>query len=450
MINNKYFIFYILIIATSVQCFSQKEWTLEKCIEYAKENNLMIKEQAINTSLLEADYKQSYYNITPRLTGYGQHSYNYGKTVDRYTNEFATTRVLSEDFYVSGRFDIFNGLQNLNTIKKRKLDLQASQYDKQQVMEDITLEVASAFLDILYFTENLEITKNQHQISLSQLRKTKVLVEGGKLAKKDLLQIQSQAATEEVNMIRAQNSFDIAVLRLKNLLELDTVENFTINKPVISIGEYGEITYSVQDIYEQALTSKPGIKSAETKIKSAEKNLDIQRGKRYPQLEVTGYLATGYSGASKRITETGDYEKIPYSQQIEDNFSKSFGFQLTIPIFNRWHTQTAIKKAKVEMLRSENQLEQQKNAMQKIIKEAYADAIAAFKEYNAAKKSLDASKEAFKYTAQKFNLGAASSIEYNEAKNNLNNAQAQLLQSKFNYVFKVKILDFYNNKPLSL
>lgn len=450
MINSKYFTFFILMIITSVQCFCQKEWTLEECIEYAKENNLMIKEQAINTSLLEADYKQSYYNMTPRLTGYGQHSYNYGKTVDRYTNEFATTRVLSEDFYVSGRFDIFNGLQNLNTIKKRKLDLQASEYDRQQVMEDVTLDVASAFLDILFFTENLEITKNQHQISLSQLRKTKVLVEGGKLAKKDLLQIQSQAATEEVNMIKAQNNLDIAQLRLKNLLELDTVEDFTINKPTINIGEYGEVTYSVQTIYEKALTSVPGIKSAETKIKSAEKNLDIQKGKRYPQLEVTGYLATGYSGASKRTTETGDYEKIPYSQQIEDNFSKSFGFQLTIPIFNRWHTQTAIKKAKVEMLKSENQLEQQKNAMHKIIKEAYADAIAAFKEYNAAKKSLDASKEAFKYTGQKFNLGAASSIEYNEAKNNLNNAQAQLLQSKFNYVFKVKILDFYNDKPLSL
>jgi len=454
--------------------FSQAPWTLTKCLEYAKENNLSIKEQKFNEQIAKYDYNQSYFELLPSVNGSAQHVYNIGKRVDRYTNTFAEDRVLSQDFYVFGNLNLFNGFQSINTIKKRKLDLKASELDKEKISNDISLEIAAAYLQILYNKELSEINQAQLSTSKEQVNKTKIQVDGGKLAKRDLLDIQAQEAREEASLIRAQNSLELSYLNLTNLLEIDSVDQFKIVAPTLDMSGAGELNFSSNEVYNKALESRPEIKSAEAKIRSSELNLSISRGARMPSLSLQGYIATGYSGANKELTSydgTGlrdngyyvtasgeriyepyfinpQYDPVKFNQQVDDNINKSFGFYLSIPIFNRWQTQTSINKSKVEVLKSQNRLEQTKNALNQTIKQAHTDAIASYKEYLASKKALNASSEAFKYTEQKFNLGAASSVEYNEAKNNLNRANAELIQAKYNYMFKVKIIDFYLDKSL--
>ncbi len=470
-----FFLFIFTFKINAQQPTQSKTWSLEECIDYAVKNNISVKQSELTTELSKVNLTQSEGNLLPNLNGNASHSYNFGRTVDRFTNQFATQQVLSENLYLSSDFNLFSGLQNVNTIKEYKYSYQAGKYDIDKMKNDISLTVASDYLQILYNIEALDNATNQMGITSSQVDRTQKLVDAGSAALGTLLDIQAQLATEELNVTTAQNNLDISYLTLAQLLNMSSAEGFTIIKPEIAVANEALLTATPTQIYNSAVTNLPEIKSADLKVKSADKAVDVAWGGLSPKLSFSASYGTGYSGASKQLVGTptitgaapnGDvtasgelvytptysvnYETIPIADQYRNNVNKSFGFYLTVPIFNRFQTKAVIDKARIQKQSAELTVESTKLGIQKNIQQAYADANAALKKYASTKKALTAMEESFKYTEQKFNVGMVNTTDYNTAKNKLTTTQSQLLQAKYEFVFKTKVLDFYQGKPLKL
>ncbi len=467
------FLFVFTVYARAQQPTAGKTWSLEECIDYALKNNISVKQSELSTDLAKVNLNQSEGNLLPNLNGNASHSYNFGRTVDRFTNQFATQQVLSENFFLSSDWNLFSGLQNINSIKENRYNYMASKYDVDKMKNDISLSVASAYLQILFNMEALENAKNQMGITQGQVDRTQKLVDAGSVAKGTLLDIQAQLATEELNVTNAQNNLDISYLTLAQYLNMPSADGFTVVKPEIAIANEALLTATPSQIYNTAVNNLPEIKSADFKVKSAERAVKGAWGGLSPRLSFSASYGTGYSGASKQLAGTpyftglspngdvtsggdlvyspsfgADYETIPFADQFKNNVNKSFGFNLSVPIFNRFQVKTSIDRARIQKQSAELTVESTKLQVQKNIQQAYADANAALKKYASTQKALEAMQESFKYTEQKFNVGMVNTIDYNTAKNKLITTQSQLLQAKYEFVFKTKVLDFYQGKPL--
>lgn len=453
---------------------SNQMMTLEQCIDYALKNNIQIKQTELNTQLSEVTLTQSKANLLPSLNANASHTYNIGRTIDRFTNQFADAQVLSQNFSISSDVNLFNGFQNLNTIQQNKFSYLAGKYDIEKMKNDVALNIATAYLQILYSMEAVDNARNQLAITNAQVERTKMLVDAGTAAKGALLDIQSQSAIEELNLTNAQNQLDISYLNLAQLLNMPSAEGLSIVKPELTVGSETLLASNPTQIYNAAVSTLPEVKSAEYNVKSADEAVDVAWGGLSPRLSFSASFGTGYSGASQRIagmpvfqgyspngsiTSSGDtvlsplfssgtYEKIPFADQYSDNINKSFGLFLTIPIFNRYQTKSSIDRARIQKLNASLTVESTKLQIQKNVQQAYADASAGLKKYNASMKAIEAMQESFKYTEQKFNVGMLNTNDYNDAKNKLIKAQSDLLQAKYEYVFKTKVLDFYQGKPL--
>ena len=480
-VKNK-FLFALVHCLTSLTVFqvaaqtpvANQSMTLEQCIDYALKNNIQIKQTELNTELTHINLTQSEANLLPSLNANAGHSYNIGRTIDRFTNQFADAEVLSQNFSLSTDVTLFSGLQNINSIQQNKFNYLAGKYDVEKMKNDVALNIATAYLQILYSIEAVENARNQMGITDGQVERTKKLVDAGSAAKGTLLDIQSQLASEELNLTTAQNQLDIAYLSLAQLLNMPSADGLTIVKPELIIATDALTAVNPGQIYNTAVGSLPEVKSAENKVKGAEKGVDVAWGGVSPRLVFSASYGTGYSGASQRIvglpqfqgftpngsvTSSGDtvlspvfskgtYEKVPFRDQYHDNVNKSFGFYLTIPIFNHLQTKTAIDRARIQKLNADLTVESTKLQIQKNVQQAYADASAGLKKYAASQRAVDASEESFKYTEQKFNVGLVNTTDYNASKNKLIKAQSDLLQAKYEFVFKTKVLDFYQGKPL--
>lgn len=469
-------VFGLLFIGT-VKAQENEVWTLEECINYALDNNINIKKQYLNITFQEEVLLQSKLGILPNFNGYASHGYNWGQRVDPFTNQFATDRVRSNNLFLQGDLNLFSGLQQLNTIKRNKLDLEKAQFDADFFKDDISISVATEYLQALFFLEFVEIAKNQLEITNQQVTRTGKLVDAGTLAKGDLLTIEAQQASEELSMVQAQNNLSLAILNLTQLMELQTTEGFEIEKPELGLVDQPEL-YTPDKIYTTAVEVRPEIKSAEMNVESFEANLKIARGGYYPRLSLNGSLGSGYSGAnvigSDPITQefpigywyTGNpgnpttnvytlqqgfqsYNPKAFGDQLQDNLNQTMMLSLNIPIFNGWMARSNVAQAKIGIENANLDLELQKNNLYKILQQAYNDAISAYNSHKAAQKKVDATSEAFKYAEQKFNVGLINSVEYNDAKKEYNNALSELIQAKYDYVFRVTVIDFYLGRPLT-
>jgi len=471
---------FIIILTTFIPfafANAQKIWTLQNCIDYALANNIQVKQQMLSEQLAKITLFQSKTGLLPSLNAAASHAYNYGKTIDMYTNNFATAKVQSDNFYLSSSVTLFSGFQLLNTVKQNRIDLQASQYDLEKMMNDISLNIATAYLQILYDIEILNIAESQLDITNQQVIRTEKLVEAGTVAKGNLLTLEAQAATEDLTVVTAQNNLDLAYLTLTQMLDITTTDSFDIDVPKLVIPADSSLLTKPSAVYAIAMGVQPDIKSAELKVKSAEIGLSIAHGMRSPTISLRGSYGTGFSGASKQLIpgsqqlsglDTIGYtseiipayvvsphfsyqtETIPFGDQIKDNVNKSISFSLNVPIFNGWQTNATISKAKIAIQSAEYTLQTTKNTLYKSIQQAYADAVAALNKYKSSQKSVAALKEAYKYSEQKFNVGLVNTTDYNDAKNKLAEAESNLLQAKYEYVFRLKILDFYMGKPIEL
>jgi len=470
-----------LVLITTVK--AQNVWTLEKCVEYALNNNIQVKQQLLQVKGEEASLKQEKLSLLPTLNGGASLGYNFGQTIDRFTNKFATDRVQSDNFYLGSSVSVFEGFRKINQIKQRKVNLDAIRFDTDKFMDDITLGIATAYLQILFYSELSKTAQNQLKATELQSQRLKKLVDAGSLAQGNYFTIEAQRAAENTQLVNARNNLDIAYLTLAQMLDLPSTEGFEIESPDLELGLNPSLTALPDQIYGFALETQPTIKSAELRVKSAEYGLSIAQGGQAPTLTLQGSLGSGYSGAAQIMESftsktpdvsktpasafipgpdgkplqyvwafTGDatYKTKPFNDQIKDNFNRSISLNLNVPIFNGWATRTSISRAKISIENSKYNLELSKLQLRKTIQQAYADAKAALNTYEASITGVSAARESFYYAEQKFINGAINSVEYNNSKKDFEKAESDQLRAKYEFIFKSTVLDFYMGKPITL
>jgi outer membrane protein len=345
---------------------------------------------------------------------------------------------------------VFNGFKNVNNILRQKYALTANELQVEKAKDDIILNIASAYLQILFSQELLQVAKSQLEVTQQQVEKTKKLVEVGNKAMGDLMQIQAQASTEKSNVTTANNNLKFSFLILGQLLDMDSVSGFDIVVPENLQVNQTAVVQSVDNVFSLAENNRPDVKLAENMSKMSEKDLSITRGSRLPSLSVNGQIYTYYSQALIAAIPSTSYPGRSISDQFKGNVSKQIGLTLSIPIFNRYSIETSIANSKLNLLDAEFRVRQAKLDLYKAIQQAHADAIASFDKYQSSIESVKSNEEAFNYAEQKYNVGMVSSVDYNVAKNNLTKAKSDLVQAKYEFIFKTRILDFYMGNDIKL
>lgn len=438
----------MLVVFTGAQ--AQQTWSLQKCIDYALENNIQIKQQALNSDYYNNQHKQAKFNRLPNLNASFQNNMNYGRTLGS-DNTYLDINSNSTSGSLSSNVTLWNGFTLKNAIKMAEMDLRASLEEMQKAKDDIMLNIAASYLEILFADELLIVTEDLLKITQLQIDRTGKLVEAGSLAKGSLLEIEAQYAREELNVVNAQNRVQLAYLSLYQFLELPSTESFKIEKPVLPEISANMTMLNSLDVFKNAVQIRPAVKGAEFKLESARNQLLIAKGNLMPSLSFGGNYYNFYNNKYQYPEPPfGIGGNIPFGKQLKSNERLGFGATLSIPIFNRYQAQTGVSNAQIQVENTELQLQSTKNLLRKDIEQAYTNALASFKRYVANQKAVVSSTEAFRYTEEKFNVGMINSVEYNQVKNNLTNAQSDLLQAKYEYIFRTKILDFYNGQPIDL
>jgi outer membrane protein len=441
------FIAMAFLLGTAISTQAQETWSLLKCIDYALQNNIQIKQQALNSNYYQNELNQAKQNRLPNLNAGLQNNMNYGRTLGS-DNTYLNINSNSTSGNLSANVTLWNGFTLNNAIKRADLDLQASLADLDKAKNDIMLNIAAAYLEILYAQELQTVAEDVLKITQLQIDRTNKLVDAGSLARGSLFEIEAQAAREELDVVNAQNRVQLDYLALYQLLELPSTESFKIEKPVLpEIGANMSLMNSME-IFRSSVSRMPEVKSAEFKLGSSKKQLQIAKGNLYPTLSLGASYYNMYN--NKYTYMTPPFGTMSFKDQINSNQRYGFGLSLNIPIFNRFQVRNGISNAQIQVENNELQLQNTKNLLRKDIEQAYTNALAAFKRYLANQKTVIASKEAFRYTEEKFNVGMVNSVEYDQSKNNLSKAQSDLLQAKYEYIFRTKILDFYNGKKIEL
>jgi outer membrane protein len=450
---------------------AQHKWTLQECIEYAKSHNIALKQAVLGNQTDHNNARQTFAGSLPSLNAGATHMYNVGKTIDRFTNTFANSQVLSQNFYLSSNVVLWQGFTQYNSIKASHYNYLSGVEQTKQQEYDLSLNVANAFINVIFSEELLKVSQNQFEVTKSQLDQTLKLVNAGAAAKSVEFDIRAQLSNEELNVTTADNNYQLALLTLRQIMYLDSSSGFAVQRPDIEVQENALLSADIQRIYETSLNTLPSIRSSNYAIQSAERYLAASRGRISPVLSFNASLGTGTSGLARDvlgvqytgyqavgITSQGDSvfapltelvtRKTPFADQFRDNINKSFGFTLNIPLLNGLQTHTAIKNAKLSAYNAKLSQDLLKQNLYQDIARAYTNARAALNKYNASKLSVEAAAESFRYAQVKLNAGAISSFDFTTSKNRLFAAESNLLQAKYDYVFKLKVLDFYQGKPL--
>lgn len=462
-----------LLVIPAADALAQKAWTLQQCIDHALQNNLNIRQSDISTLQSEVEINRSKAGFYPSLNGSTSYQYNFGRSLDPTSYQFTTQEIRSANISLNGNVPLFNGFQLQNSLRQSKLEYLASQHDLKKIQNDVSLNVVSAYLQVLYAKEQLKVTSARLNESTQQRDRTKKMVDAGVMTQGNLLDAESQLTNEELNQITAENQLSIAKLTLLQLLELDTISNFDIEDPLVQSPEMTTLAQTPFEIYALSLTTLPEIKSADTRILSAEKNLAATKGNFYPRLSLFGGLNSGYSSARETVTGTNyvglfptaavtqsgeavlspvfftNTERTNFRDQMDQNFSKNFGLSLNIPIFNGLNTYSNVRQSRLNLENARITSELTRNQLFKSIQQAHTDAIAAQRKLAATEKAVVALQEAYMYAEKRFNAGLSNSLEFLTATNNLTRARIDSLQARYDLIFKVKVLDFYAGRPLA-
>lgn len=478
MRTQKYNLLFFLIafIGMSFQTNAQI-MNLEECIQYALENNIQLKQAEINTQISDYNTQNTKYNLLPSVNGNAGWNNNFGRSVDPFTNQFINANVVSYSFSVNSQVTLFNGMNKLNTMKQSNIDYQKSLTDLQKTKNDMVLAVASNYLQVLMAKENLKRNELQLANSKEQLDRIQKQYDAGALAITNLLEIKTQVANDEFNKVSADNQLQITKLNLAQLLDINS-SAFDVKEPELEINNLSVDTYNEDNLFETANQNLPEVKSAELGVESALKGLQISRGSYSPSLSLSAVIFTGTSSqapnpnfdqytidgieydTSTSFTTSGDRIINPspilsvpdyaFSDQIKDNIRQQVSLNLSIPIFNGMSTRTQVQRSKLNYQIAELNAQNTKNQLRKDVQKAHTDYITASKRYESAKNQLEVAIENHKNAQIRFEQGLLSTTDYRTITNNKGSAEADLLNAKYDFVFKQKILDFYQGKEIKL
>lgn len=440
----------LLFVSSTDMCAQEtRRWTLEECITYALENNIDIKRHEITADMKGIASESAKWAYAPDVSASSSYSLSTGRVLDETTYNFVENQsVQGTSTSVGASIVLFNGMRNLHNLKRSQLDLQAALLNVQKARNDIRLNVTACFLEVLCAEENINNALQIVEAFKIQEEKTAKLVKAGKVTSADLLQIRSQLASAHNDLLSARNSYDIARLDICQLLELQDYTTFEAEPPT---GEMTQTGISVsQDILLNAAHNLPEVKSARINIDIADRDLQIARSAYYPSLSLSVGYGTSYSDARQKVFQNPDgtyrYEIYPFVEQYRDNASAYLSVGLSIPIFNRLTVRHNVRQQRLAVRDAEYALRAIEKQVDKEATQALIDARTAWQKYLSAQEYVASAEEAVRQIEYKYNLGAATVVEYNTAMNSLVQARTQYLQAKYEYIFKTEIIEFYRRQ----
>lgn len=430
--KTNYFLTITLIFCT-LQISAQRVWTLQECVDTALMNNRNIKQQRLNYKSKVISYNQAKSDRLPNLNASIGQNFNFGRSLS-VDNTYQNSNSQNTSFSVSSGVNLYNGFRMKNAIEARQAELMAAGADVQKIEKDIILNVSAAFLQVLQNKELLRNADNQLQITRENMARRKELIEAGKLAQGEIFEIQAQEAKEELSRVQAENQLQLSLLDLAQVLELDHFQDIDVAVPV-NLLENELALLSADEVYISALASRPEIRSAQYRLESSLKNIEIARAGYLPSLSLGAQWGTGYYNMSNMPTNPS------FGTQFSNNISTGVGLSLSIPIFNRYEVKNQVENAKLNVESSKIDIENTKIELRKTIQQAYYNAIAAKNRWESSQKSVTANEESYRFASQKFEVGRANQYEVNLAKTNLSQSISEQTQAKYEYVFRMKILE---------
>lgn len=449
---------------------------LLECIDYALEHNIQMRQSqlAIEGSIVRLN--QSKADLLPTANGRFNGNSNFGRNIDPFSNDVVTKTIGTNSIGLGANMTLYNGYRLKNTISRNQLDVEAARLDLQAQKNSISLQVALSYLNMLSSTEMIEVARRNMEITQFQLERTEKLVNAGSLPETNIFDLNAQLANDELQLVNAQNQFQNAMVSLKQAMNYSGFEPIQVSRvevPDPSIQAYPE---SNEVVYEAAINFMPEIQAAELREELAVKNIQIARAVGLPSVVANASWGTAYSTAAKNVIQgdptyqpvpvTAEFEGqtipfvinfpqqnvttegIPYFNQLGNNQNMNVGVTIQIPVFNGNAKKYQEQSAKIQHLQSELSTESTKLNIRQNIDQAYITMLNASKTYSASLVQVEALQRAFEAADARYNAGASNYVDYNLAKTNLDRANANLIQAKYDYVFRMKILDFYQNKPL--
>lgn len=416
-----------------------KKWTLQECVAYALENNISVKQSALDVEFAEIERSDAIGNFIPSLSGRGNLTSSGGLSINPTSNQFENTRFTSFSGGISSGLTLFDGLRNLRQLERAKISKLASQYSLEQMKDDIALFVANSYLEVLFNKQNVEVLRSQNTITNEQLKRTQDLVDAGVLPKGDLLEIEATAANEQQRIIVAENNIKISLISLAQLLLIKDYENFDIVDGEYNIVGNEILTNSPDELIAKAKDERYEIKIAEEQKLLAEKDVQIARGAYYPTL-------SAFLDYNTRYADNDNFGR-DFTRQLYENDGVSYGLQISIPILNGFATRNQVKRNLINVERAEYRLEQAELDLEANVYQAYVDAQGALKAYEAAQVALNAQDQAYLYATERFDVGLTNAFDFSQSKVRLENAQTELLRTKYDYIFKLKVIELYFGIP---
>lgn len=424
---------------------AQTPWTLERCIDYAVEHNISIERYRLQLEQREVQLNTARHQRLPDLNAsVGENlSFGRGLTAD---NTYTNTNTSSTSFSVGTSVPLFTGFQIPNQVKLNQLNLEAATYDLERAKNDVRVQVAQQFVQVLYDMEILEVARRQISIDSAQTARLQALLDVGRTSQAELSQQQATLAQSRLTATQAQNNLQLALLNLSQLLELETPDGFTIEAPsnLPQLGEAAvpevEATPSWAKL-EGALLTRPEIQAEQLRLKATENSIAIAKSGLYPSLSFSAGLGTNYY-------TTSGYKADPFGKQLKNNFSQYLGLNLSIPIFNRFQTRNSIRSAKLDRVNQQLQLDQTHKQLYKEVQQAYYNTVAAQAKLTSSVEARRASEDAFRLMQAKYEQGKATSTEFNEARANMLKAESDLTQARYEFLYQRALLQFYYGEPL--
>ena len=467
-------VFALVTIAAQAQ---EKKWTLKECVAYALENNISVKQSQLDVEMADIENLQAMGNFLPSVNLSAGVSENTGLSFSPLTNNAQTTTFLSATGRVSVGYTLFDGLKNFKQMQRAKISKLSSQFRLTKMEDDISLFVANNYLQVILNKANLKVLNSQNTITKDQLKRTQDLVDAGVLPKGDILEIRANDASEIQAIVNAENAVQVSLISLAQLLLIKDYQNFDIEDAGYDIVDDGISDKSVYEVIENAKESRAEIKIAEQDVELAEKDVQIAKSAYYPTFQAFFGYDTRYSNTSSYIQDIdpnnpmitreigivegtgqsviGEFPNTitsvvgadPFLDQLSQNDGISYGFSLNIPILNGFSTKGNVKRNEINLLKSKNQLEQAQLDLESTVYQAYVDANGALKSYEAATSALESQELAYNYAKERYDVGLTNAFEFSQSKVKYDNAQIELNRTKYDYIFKLKVLELYFGIP---
>ncbi len=472
--------FWLMTLSANLSVKAQDTWDLQRCVEYAREHNVQVRQQHIQANLAHLDYTQAKYSQLPNLNGSLQGGWNFGRSVDQVNYTYSTQTFFQTNASLSSNVTLFNWFSKINTTRANKLTSEAEKLQEEKIKNDVSLNVANLYLQVLFNIQQTDINETRLKQSRAQYQNTRKQVDAGALPELNAVELEAQVGVDSANWIQAKTNIELSILQLKNALNLPADTTFVVaTPPVESIPIDNIVEESPAAIYDMALNSLPQFRANDLRLQAAERRYKSAYGQLFPTISAFAQLNTLSNNRSTEgvgnfvefhpvIGTVGtlpgalqvnsilqqrmydSYRNTNFIKQYSNNFGQNLGFSINVPIFNGLQARNNVRRQKLHIQSQQIALDQDKLNMKRDIYDAYQQALGAFEKYNASVKSVESAQKAFDFATRRYDIGVLQTIQWLNNQNTLAEAKINALIAQFDYVFKMKVLEFYKGQGIKL